>query len=93
LLKTVLSQREMLSDYFRIEIDSDGNLKSLPQIIADLPPNFLLLPSFVYALVFTVNWNAEMPCLEGIAIELSKLFALPKVAPKQITQGPSRHIS
>ena len=45
---------EMLADYFSLEIDMDGNLKSLPLLLDDYVPNLNGLPMFVLRLATEV---------------------------------------
>ncbi|KAK3727044.1 hypothetical protein QZH41_012541 [Actinostola sp. cb2023] len=66
---------EMLLDYFSIEIDSDGNLCSLPLLIDNYVPNFFGLPMFILRLATEVEWDAEQECFNTLAKEVGLFYA------------------
>jgi DNA mismatch repair protein MLH1 len=53
-LKILNEKSAMLADYFSLEIDTDGNLKSLPMLLEDYVPNLNGLPMFVLRLATEV---------------------------------------
>jgi DNA mismatch repair protein MLH1 len=56
----------MLKEYFSIEIDSDGNLCALPQIIDNYIPDMTLLPSFLLRISTEVNMTCWLVLNECI---------------------------
>lgn len=72
-------KRQMLLDYFAIEISKPGDddntfvLDTLPLLIKDYTPPFSKLPIFFQKLVH-LDWNDELSCLRGILHELSLLY-------------------
>uniref|UniRef100_A0A1I7ZXB0 Mlh1_C domain-containing protein n=1 Tax=Steinernema glaseri TaxID=37863 RepID=A0A1I7ZXB0_9BILA len=76
--KYLLSQSEMLWDYFSIDIKSeeDGTIviSSLPSIIGGFLPALEGLPDFLLSLLMRVDWSEEKPCIEGIARCLADFF-------------------
>ena len=52
--QTLKEKSAMLADYFSLEIDADGNLKSLPLLLDDYVPNLNGLPMFVLNLATEV---------------------------------------
>jgi DNA mismatch repair protein MLH1 len=43
----LVERREMLQEYYRLTIDADGQLHSLPQIIPNYKPDIAALATFV----------------------------------------------
>lgn len=70
-----IEKKEMLDDYFSIEVDLDGNLCTLPLIIDKYMPNIAILPSFVVRLCAEVDWNLEKPCFDGVCREIARFYA------------------
>ncbi|PRP82276.1 hypothetical protein PROFUN_06288 [Planoprotostelium fungivorum] len=60
------TKRDMLSEYFSIEIDEEGILKRLPQIVPGHTPPFDLLPAFIYSLCLDVDWTEELRCIDSL---------------------------
>ena len=70
------SQSRMLSDYFSLEVDPDGNLCTLPMLLDGYVPNLNQLPFFVMRFVTEVDWESEMDCFELAAREISRFYAV-----------------
>ncbi len=75
LVAVLVANREMLEDYFKIEVDSAGNLKSLPQLVPSLSPQLHLLPLFLFRLAANTDWADEATCFENISSHLAELFS------------------
>ena len=71
---TIMRMREMLNEYFSIEIDEDGSIRALPQIVDGFVPDMIYLPLFVYGLATKVEWQYEHECFETIARQLSEFY-------------------
>jgi len=70
------NKRQMLQDYFRMTIDKDGNLLTLPQILPSYIPEIGLLATFILRLGTEVEWEEEQSCFEGLARELAEFYSL-----------------
>lgn len=68
-------KRTMLLDYFSLEIDSEGNLLTLPVLLDGYVPNLNGLPMFVLRLATEVDWDSEEPCFRSFAQECSRFYA------------------
>lgn len=54
IVKLLKEKSAMLADYFSLEVDKEGNLKSLPLLLDDYVPNLSGLPMFVLRLATEV---------------------------------------
>ena len=66
---------EMLDEYFRIGINEDGCLCSLPELLPGYTPTAQAIPLFLLRLATEVNWDDEELCFRSIARELALLFS------------------
>ncbi|POM78760.1 DNA mismatch repair protein [Phytophthora palmivora] len=74
-IKTLLiTNGPMLFEYFSIDIDSQGMLRTLPQLLPDHEPSIHSLPEFVFHLATEVNWEEEEPCFESVAQVLARWY-------------------
>lgn len=74
-IKTLLiANGPMLFEYFALDIDSRGMLRTLPQLLPDHEPSIHSLPEFVFRLATEVNWEEEEPCFESVAHALARWY-------------------
>ncbi|KAL3668783.1 hypothetical protein V7S43_006077 [Phytophthora oleae] len=74
-IKTLLiTNGTMLFEYFSLDIDSQGMLRTLPQLLPDHEPSIHSLPEFVFRLATEVNWEEEEPCFENVAQVLARWY-------------------
>ncbi|KAL7998995.1 putative ribosomal protein S5 domain 2-type [Plasmopara halstedii] len=74
-IKTLLiANGPMLSEYFSLDIDSQGMLRTIPQLLPDHEPSVHSLPEFVFHLATEVNWEEEEPCFETVAQVLAQYY-------------------
>ncbi|CAH0485208.1 unnamed protein product [Peronospora farinosa] len=74
-IKTLLSANgPMLFEYFSLDIDSQGMLRTLPQLLPDHEPSIHSLPEFVFHLATKVSWEEEEPCFESVAQVLARWY-------------------
>lgn len=68
----------LLGDCFSIQVDVErqGALDSLPQLIEQYHPPAEYLPQFVLALGQNVDWQEESECFKGLAEALADLYCL-----------------
>lgn len=50
IVDTIMTRRDMLTEYFSLEIDADGNILSLPLLLKGYTPNLDKLPLFLMRL-------------------------------------------
>lgn len=75
MVKFLLAKSAMLDDYFRISIDNEGCLVSLPDLLDGYNPLPEALPLFFLRLVSEVDWHDELMCFQSIAKEISSLYS------------------
>lgn len=84
IVSVLWSMREMLDEYFSIEIEGDENalsemkLVALPLLLKDYMPPLAKLPFFLYRLGTKINWTEEIECLNGILQQIA-LFYIPEI--------------
>jgi DNA mismatch repair protein MLH1 len=86
-------KREMLSEYFSIDIDESGQLTSLPLIISHLSPVMNGLPNFLYLLGDKIDWTQEESCLGGIARALAQFYRIKETFSLEMPNGLSTESS
>lgn len=57
----------LLQECFGIQVDPEGHLAALPQLIEGHCPDLNRLPQFVLQLARDVDWEDEKECFRGIA--------------------------
>ena len=81
--KQLVSRREMLAEYFSLEISEDGELISIPLLLKGYTPSMAKLPRFLMRLGPCVNWNEEKECFRTFLRELAS-FYVPEQLPNDI---------
>ncbi|PBK94630.1 DNA binding protein [Armillaria gallica] len=76
----LVTRRDMLSEYFSLDISPDGLVESLPLLLRDYTPNLDKVPYFLMRLGPQVNWTAEKECFDSFLRELA-YFYVPGPAP------------
>ncbi|KKA30235.1 hypothetical protein TD95_003746 [Thielaviopsis punctulata] len=79
----LIERREMLLEYFSLEITPTGELVSVPLLIKGYTPPLSKLSYFLLRLGPGVNWTEEKPCFETFLRELAMYYA-----PEQLPQYP-----
>ncbi len=74
----LISQRNMLEEYFGITINEEGELLSLPEILPGYVPPLNRLPEFICKIVTEVNWKQEQQFLQQFCKQLAYFYALPR---------------
>jgi len=80
----IISRRDMLEEYFALEISEDGKLLALPLLVKDYQPSMAKLPHFLLRLGPHVNWLEEKPCFYTFLKELAS-FYVPETLPPPLT--------
>ena len=71
----LIENSEMLQEYFRIGINENGFLCTLPDLIPGYLPNPCSLPMFLLRLGTETDWDEEILCFRSIAAEIGYLFS------------------
>ncbi|KAG7157546.1 DNA mismatch repair protein Mlh1-like [Homarus americanus] len=72
----IQSHKEMLDDYFSIQIDDKGNICTLPYLLDDYVPAMEGLPMYILRMATEVEWNNELECFQAFCRETAKFFAI-----------------
>ncbi|RSL98777.1 hypothetical protein CDV31_012454 [Fusarium ambrosium] len=70
----LIERREMLLEYFSLEISPAGELISLPLLIKGYTPPLVKLPRFLLRLGPAVDWTEEKACFESFLRELATFY-------------------
>ncbi|KAN0023203.1 hypothetical protein ACTFIU_011366 [Dictyostelium citrinum] len=76
LTKLLISKKELLNEYFSIEINDGGELVGIPQVLDHYVPCTDNLPIFLLKLATEVEWEFEKECFTGIVKEISSFFKI-----------------
>lgn len=76
----LIERREMLLEYFSLEISPAGELVSIPLLIKGYTPPLVKLPRFLLHLGPNVDWTEEKACFESFLKELA-IFYVPEQLP------------
>ena len=82
--RQLLERRDMLQEYFSLEISPDGSLLSIPLLIKGYTPSLAKLPRFLMRLGPCVDWNDEKNCFHTFLRELASFHV-----PEQLPSAPS----
>ena len=82
----LLERREMLAEYFALEISEDGELLSIPLMVKGYMPSIAKLPNFLLRLGPHVDWEDEKGCFESFLRELAS-FHVPEVLRSTSNEG------
>jgi DNA mismatch repair protein MLH1 len=81
-LAQLISRKEMLKEYFSIEMSDEGRLMSIPLLLKGYMPSLTKLPRFLLRLGPFVDWTDEQKCFESFLRELASFYAPEKLPPK-----------
>ncbi|KAF8434567.1 DNA mismatch repair protein [Boletus edulis BED1] len=73
--KAFVSRRDMLAEYFEINITSDGEIESLPHLVKEYTPDLNKLPAFLMCLGPQVEWETEKACFFTLIYELAYFYS------------------
>lgn len=76
----LIERREMLLEYFSLEISPIGELLSVPLLVKGYTPSLAKLPNFLLRLGPHVDWSEEKPCFDTFLRELAS-FYVPEMLP------------
>ncbi|KAM3442233.1 hypothetical protein MY4824_001245 [Beauveria thailandica] len=84
---TLVEKRQMLLEYFSLEISPAAELVSLPLLVKGYTPPLGKLPRFLLRLGPHVDWSGERACFETFLRELAT-FYVPEQLPPPPPPGP-----
>jgi DNA mismatch repair protein MLH1 len=70
----LIERREMLLEYFSLEISPAGELISIPLLIKGYTPPLVKLPRFLLRLGPSVDWTEEKACFDSFLRELATFY-------------------
>ncbi|KAI6131443.1 histidine kinase-like ATPase [Pisolithus croceorrhizus] len=73
--KTLVDRREMLSEYFALDISESGDILALPHLLKEYTPDLNKLPTFLMRLGPQVDWSSERECFESFMHELAYFYS------------------
>ena len=77
----LISRRDMLAEYFAMEISEEGELLSIPLLVKGYMPSMAKLPNFLLRLGPHVDWQSESGCFQSFLRELAS-FYVPEALPR-----------
>jgi DNA mismatch repair protein MLH1 len=80
-------RRDMLKEFFAIEISDSLEVRSLPIVLANYTPDMTMLPSLMLRLCTKVNYQVEKECVRNVCSELARFFAFQPVEPAWLNEG------
>jgi len=81
---TLIERREMLDEYFSLQISEEGDLISIPLLLKGYLPSLGKLPRFLLRLGPYVDWSSEEECFRTFLRELAAFYT-----PEQLPLPPS----
>ena len=79
----IIGRREMLMEYFQMDISESGKLSTLPLLTKGYTPSLTKLPRFLMRLGPCVNWTEEKACFHTFLRELAAFYT-PQQLPKEV---------
>ena len=88
----LISRKEMLIEYFAMDISEDGDLLSIPLLMKGYTPSLAKLPRFLLRLGPHVNWKAEKECFETFLRELADFYVPERLPPSPGGDGTEKDL-
>ena len=76
----LVDKKDMLDDYFSLEIDENGQILGIPMLLEGYIPDLNQLPMFVLRVATNVDWEEEEACFDTFCQELSNFYKVHKVS-------------
>ena len=80
----LIERREMLLEYFSLEISEEGEILTIPLLMKGYTPSLAKLPRFLLRLGPHVNWTDEKECFATFLRELAAYYV-----PEQLPPSPA----
>ncbi|KAK4199676.1 putative DNA mismatch repair protein Mlh1 [Triangularia verruculosa] len=85
-VEKLVERREMLLEYFSLEVSPAGELCSIPLLVNGYEPPLTKLPGFLVRLGPCVDWTEEKACFESFLKELAGFYVPERLPPKKATK-------
>lgn len=82
----LISRKDMLFEYFALEVSPEGNLLTIPLLMKGYMPCMAKLPNFLLRLGPHVDWSDEKGCFQSLLRELASFYA-PEALPPAPQEG------
>ncbi|KAF7616001.1 hypothetical protein AFLA_009505 [Aspergillus flavus NRRL3357] len=79
--RALIDRREMLNEYFSLQISAEGELLSLPLLLKGYLPCLGKLPRFLLRLGPYVDWTSEEDCFRTFLRELAAFYTPEQLPP------------
>ncbi|KAH7411121.1 histidine kinase-like ATPase [Cadophora sp. MPI-SDFR-AT-0126] len=89
----LIDRREMLLEYFSMEISEEGELLSIPLLLKGYTPSLAKLPRFLLRLGPHVNWTAEKECFSTFLRELASYYVPEQLPPSPGPEDPEEDLN
>lgn len=92
----LIDRKDMLSEYFSINISQDGKVETIPLLLRGYIPSLAKLPRFLLRLGPYVDWTGERECFHTFLKELAAFYVpeqLPPPPAKKHSGGPDEEPS
>lgn len=77
----LIERRQMLLEYFSLEVTPAGELLSIPLLVKGYMPSMAKLPQFLLRLGPYVDWTEEKACFESFLKELATYYVPEQLPP------------
>ncbi|EGX92713.1 DNA mismatch repair protein Mlh1, putative [Cordyceps militaris CM01] len=84
---TLIDKRQMLQEYFSLEISPAAELVALPLLVKGYTPPLGKLPRFLLRLGPHVDWTSERACFESFLRELATFYVPEQLPPAPMPTG------
>ncbi|KAI4161317.1 MAG: hypothetical protein LQ342_004984 [Letrouitia transgressa] len=88
-LDQLIARRDMLIEYFQLEVSESGHLISIPLLIKGYMPSLAKLPRFLMRLGPCVNWHKEKECFHSFLRELGSFYTPEQLPSLENSRGSS----
>ncbi|PKX97452.1 mismatch repair ATPase MLH1 [Aspergillus novofumigatus IBT 16806] len=79
--RTLIDRREMLNEYFSLQISAEGDLLTIPLLLKGYLPSLGKLPRFLLRLGPYVDWTSEEECFSTFLRELAAFYTPEQLPP------------
>lgn len=80
----LISRRDMVKEYFSLDISAEGDLCGIPLLIKCYTPSLAKLPRFLLRLGPYVNWTEEKACFRTFLTELAAFYVPESLPPEPL---------
>ncbi|KAK0735703.1 hypothetical protein B0T21DRAFT_368363 [Apiosordaria backusii] len=85
-VEKLIERREMLLEYFSLEVSPAGELCSVPLLVNGYEAPLAKLPGFLVRLGPCVDWTEEKACFESFLKELAGFYVPERLPPRKVTK-------